>query len=399
MSVTLDDIKCVDRPRPADVARQVLPVLASHATEVDVTARFPQASLDALRTSGLLGLLVPQAYGGFGGDLSDLVEVAQILASECLSTAMIWGMHCQQVDALVRFGGPRLHEELLPRIADGHVYVASVTTELGKGGHLLSAVAPLYGEGGRLVVERDAPIVTGGAHADGFLITMRASQDAPAQKVSLVYLDRAQATLELRDGWDTLGMRGTESLGMHISGEIADYQVVGEPGKFRTVAIESLIPTGHLAWSACWLGAARAALGSVVEIIRSPNRPASLDPKSDLVAERLARVRIDLELVGAYLGRVCDEVLTHRAAQTPLSAPATQIHLNSLKVASSELTFRAVDRLIQITGLSLGYRKGSPLSLERHFRDLRSASLNYANDRLLTAIGSLLLLDRDVHLA
>jgi acyl-CoA dehydrogenase len=58
-----------------------------------------------------------------------------------------------------------------------------------------------------------------------------------------------------------------------------------------------------------------------------------------------------------------------------------------------------VDRLVQFAGLSRGYARNSPMPLERAFRDLRSASLNYSNDRLLTAIGSLQALDRPVRLA
>jgi acyl-CoA dehydrogenase len=235
-----------------------LPVLSKYAAEADLAAAFPVESVQALRDGGLLGLLVPTQYGGLGGDLGDLVDVAQVLAGGCLSTAMIWAMHCQQVDCLVRYATPRLREELLPRIARGETYLASVTTEPGKGGHLLSAVAALQDGGGDLLtVERDAPIVTGGEYAEGFLVTMRAATEASDRQVSLVYLDRSQARVESRGEWDSLGMRATRSVGMRLSGQVPPHQIVGAPGDFRTVAVESMIPAGHLAWAACWLGAAR----------------------------------------------------------------------------------------------------------------------------------------------
>jgi acyl-CoA dehydrogenase len=117
------------------------------------------------------------------------------------------------------------------------------------------------------------------------------------------------------------------------------------------------------------------------------------------VQERVAQVRIDLELVSAYLNRVVAEVSAARAEGRPVDAEGIQIHLNTLKVAAARLTFQAVDRLVQLAGLSVGYLKDSPIPLERHFRDLRSASLNNADDRLLTATGALTLLDRAAHLA
>src|SRR5437868_6506590 len=74
-----------------------------------------------------------------------------------------------------------------------------------------------------------------------------------------------------------LGMRGTRSIGLHLAGEVPAHQVVGERGRYRTVAVESMIPAAHLAWTACWLGAARAALADVVALLRSPKRPRSIN--------------------------------------------------------------------------------------------------------------------------
>ena len=337
--------------------------------------------------------------GGLGGDLADLVEISQLLAAGCLSTALIWAMHCQQVDAINRFASPGLRKELLTRISKGELYIASVTTEPGKGGHLLTSVAPLADDDGELRVAREAPVVTGGEEADGFLVTMRASESARSNEVTLVYADRAQLNLVMKQDWNTLGMRGTRSVGMHLAGAVPHDQVVGAPGDFRTVAVESMAPVGHLAWAACWLGAARGAMAALVALVRSPQRPRGLDVSSDLVAERLARVRIDLEIVSGYLHRVRDEVMSLRERGASVDTPATQIHLNTLKIVAAEHTFRAVDRLVQLAGMSLGYRRDAPLPLERVLRDLRSASLNYANDRLLTATGALAIMDRGVRLA
>jgi acyl-CoA dehydrogenase len=376
----------------------VLPLLREHAAEVDAQASFPVAALTALRANGLLGLLVPKAFGGLGGDLAALADVAQSLAAGCLSTAMIWAMHCQQVDALVRHAGPELAASVLPRIARGELYLASVTTEPGKGGHLLSASASLLGDD-FLTLERDAPVVTGGQYADAFLVTMRAAPDAADHQVSLVYADRTQLTLETRGTWNPMGMRGTDSVGLRLSGKVPSGQVIGRAGRFRDVALDSMIVAGHIGWSACWLGAARSALRDFIALARSPRRPRTVDPRNDLVSARLARIRMDLELAGAYLHRVVDEMIEARRSGQRIDTPAAQIHLNTLKVTVSELAFRSVDNLVQLAGFGIGYLATSAVPLERHFRDLRSAALNYANDRLLTATGALSLLDREIRLA
>jgi acyl-CoA dehydrogenase len=379
-------------------AEELLPLLRRNAEAIDRGAEFPVESLTAMRASGLLGALVPVEYGGAGGGLADLVKVARVLASGCLSTALIWAMHCQQVDAIVRFATPALRSEILPEIAAGEVYLASVTTESGKGGHLLTGVAALHGDGETVTFYRKAPIVTGGHYADAFLITMRDSPEAPDHRVTLVCARRAQLDIETHGEWDPLGMRGTHSVGMRLTGTVSPKDVIGPPGEFRTVAVESMIPAGHLGWAACWLGTAHGALADVLRLLRSGDRPRGFDSRSELTSERIARARIDVELVDAYLHRVLAETSAYRTAGKSLSGPDTQIHLNNLKVVASELSFRAVDQLIQIVGLSNGYFRRSAVPLERHFRDLRSASLNYSNDRLLAVTGTLSLFDQAAHM-
>lgn len=377
-----------------DAAAAALPTVRACAAETDRSAVFPIDVIRLLRENGLMGLLVPREYGGPGGDLGDLVAIAGLLASGCASTAMIWAMHSQQVDCIVRFGSSKLRDDLLPRIAAGEVYLASVTTEPGKGAHLLSGQAAITGDAESLRIERESPIITGGRHADGFLVTMRESPQAPAHRVTLCYAERDQLSIVETGSWDTLGMRGTESPGMRLSGAVPAYQVVGAPGEFKTVAVESMIPAGHLAWAGVWLGAARQALSDVLTMLRARGA----ERQSELTAERIARARIDVELVAAYLGAVRDEVLALRRGGTSLIGTATQIHLNNLKVIAAERTFSAVDRLVQIAGLFTGYKRDSAVPLERVFRDLRSASLNFSDDRLLTMNGALTLLDRDVTL-
>jgi acyl-CoA dehydrogenase len=378
----------------ADRVTAVLPVLRDEARTADEHARFPERSLRALRDSGLMGLLVPVEYGGLGGRLDDLVYVAGELAGSCLSTAMIWAMHCQQVAVLVDHADPRLRARLLPDLGAGTVYVASVTSEKGKGGHLLSAASPLRRAGGDLHIRRDAPIVTGGLYADGFLITMRDSESAPPSAVTLVYAARTDLSVQTSGDWNPLGMRGTHSVAMRLEGRVDDGHVVGVPGDFRTVAVSRFIPVGHIGWAACWLGAARSAMRAVLGMMRDPRGRGQFNVRSDLVRARLARIRLDLDTMAALLGQVVREV---DRADDPDAVPL-QLRLNGLKVLASERSFEIVDTLIQLVGLRHGYLRDAPVPLERLFRDLRSASLNYANERLLLANGALTLMDRDVTL-
>lgn len=376
----------------ADRVRAVIRVAEEHLARTEREALFPEHALAELRRTGLLGLLVPTADGGLGGTLADLVDVTLALGRTDMSLAMIFAMHCQQSEALVRYARPPLREKLMARLAAGELYLASVTTETGKGGHLFKSYAPLRESGERLEIDRTAPIVTGGTHADGFLITMRSPHATADHQVSLVYADRAQLTVTASGRWDPMGMRASQSLPMKLTGDVPGDQVIGEHGAFHRIAQSVFGPLAHLGWSAAWLGTASGAMSRVVRLLRDPAGRGRFDLGSELLLTRLSRARQRLDTVHALLRRTQDLV----ERQADLSAPSSQLLLNALKITAAEECHAAVDDLVDAVGLRHGYLKDSPTGLEKALRDLRSAALNYGNDRLHLADGQLCLLDPDV---
>ncbi len=374
---------------------EVCAVVAAHAEQTDRTAVFPAEALAAMRRTGLLGLLVPDEFGGGGGGPSDLVDVTMALGRVDLSVAMIFAMHSQQVAAIAGFGRGEFHADLLRRVARGEAYLASVTTEHGKGGHLLSSESAVRLAKGMLHVDRVAPVVTGGTVADGFLITTLAPGATSPHQVDLVYAARDQLEITVLGDWNPVGMRATESVALRLVGSVPEDQAIGVRGDFRSIVTALFVPLAHLGWSAAWLGAAAGALSRVVRHIRGADGRKQFDHTSELLLVRLAGVRARLDAVHGLLRHT----LTVVEAGGDLSAPATQLLINALKVRAADECFAAVHELVELTGMRHGYLVGSTMFLERSFRDLRSASLNYSNDRLMLVNGSLALLDSGARLA
>ncbi|MGI8664903.1 MAG: acyl-CoA dehydrogenase family protein [Jatrophihabitans sp.] len=370
-------------------------VAAEHAEHCDAEAQFPDAAVHEMRRSGLLGLMVPAGFGGGAGTLADLVEAATELGRVDLSVALIFAMHCQQVVALDRFGGEQLRAEVLPAIAAGKVYLGSVTTTAAAGGHLLSADSATRQDGANLLIDRTAPIVTGGAHADAFLVTMGTPGASSPAQVDLIYAWRDQLRLEVTGDWQPLGMRATESLPMRLHGSIPSWQVIGAAGSFRDIATSCFAPLAHVGWAASWLGTAAGAYSRVVCHLREPARRAQVDPRSELLLIRLATARQRLEVVHALL----QHTISVLGGAGEVGATPIQLLVNTVKVVAADECVRVVDELIELVGLRHGYLTGSPLGLERALRDLRSASLNYANDRLRLSNGALSLMDSAVTFA
>ena len=302
-------------------------------------------------------------------------------------------MHCQQVLVLADHG-TAAQADVLAAIARQGPLLASVTSEYGKGGDLLTAQTPLVSAGDRLRVRRSAPVVSYGAEADFFLITMRAGEERPTNDVSLVLVKPEDGRVRVAGDWNAMGMRGTRSIPMEFDVVVDRQRLIGQ--SFRRVALQSMVPAGHLGWTAAWFGGARGAFKQFVGQLRTMGAQGKGRLQSDLFISRLANLRLSLDLIEALLYRAAERFDRLRQTQAPLEQYEGITHniaLNNLKVAGSRLAFSVADGLIELSGLCSGYLKEQPLGLEQLFRDLRSASLMYNNDRLLQANGKMLLLE------
>lgn len=363
------------------------------AAEVDRAGRFPRESMDALRDLGMLGWFVPRSLGGLDGGLVDFCRACAIVGEGCTSTALIWAMHCQQAAVLGRHAA-ETHGAYLRQIGQGAL-VASVTTEAGKGGDLFSAVAPLVQSEQGLLLDRSAPVVSYGEAADAFLITMRRNEQAPPSDVALVLLEKSQGAAQVRGTWEAMGMRGTRSVPMHFSARLPATTIVA--GDFRAIALETMVPVGHLGWASAWYGAARGALQRLVDSARRPRSRLRAGLSSERFISRLAEQRMRLDLLEALITSTAQQVADlwqGRGAVGTYEVPAFNIRVNNVKLAAAKMAFAVVNDLVELAGLADGYLANEETGLERVFRDLRSASLMFHDDRLLAANGRLALLDR-----
>ncbi|MEU8658891.1 acyl-CoA dehydrogenase family protein [Actinoplanes philippinensis] len=338
-------------------------------------ARFAVEALQILKSDGALGLGIPEEYGGRGETVRAQLGAIFDAGRSSASVGTILSMHLQQVHALVRYGSPQLKETVLPEIATGRVYLGSVTTEKASGGDLRASSSPLARRGDEVHVVREAPIVTGAEEADAFLIKMADGEQGAS---SLVYVPRSSATVTMRPNtWDPLGMRESGSAGIHIEATVPSTHVIGAPCGFETIVKEVFGPFAHLGWAASWLGSAAEAGDRLVDAMRHDNGLRRKVMDSDLSLSRLARARECLDTVHALLELACQDFESDRSVGF---VPA--LRNNGLKTAASRHCFEAADLMVELGGLAHGYMRSSPTGIEKAFRDLRSASLNYSNDRL-----------------
>ncbi len=361
---------------------------------VDESGEFPIQSFNALRRGGLMGILIPKKYGGGGASLSLFSKICQIVGGACLSSGMLWAMHAQQTAILRDFANEALKKRILPRIASGEIYVVSVTSSKNNNQGVFTAESTITKEEGNISFERHAPTVSGAAHGDAFLITIRESADKP--NLTFVYAEKDQVQIQVNPTWNSMGMRGTQSCEMSLKGSIPFDQLISPDGGFDRINQISMVPIGHVAWASTWLGAVKSSFIKSKKIIRSSSSKSRLNHNSDLFLEKVARIRMKLGIVDNYISEYIKKhliMISSTDERGKVQDIGLTIEANNLKILSSELLCECVDELVQLMGVRDGYLKNSEIPLERLYRDIRSARLMINNFDLLTINGKLSLVE------
>lgn len=380
----------------AEAAAGAAAIAGRHADSVDREARFPAEAFAALKEARLLGLMVPRDFGGGGGGLADAAAVSHALARQCPSTGLIHAMHQIQVACLVRHGQDSdWHRAFLGRLAEEQLLLASATTEAGIGGDVRSSACAVTNAvedetGGRFRLEKQATVISYGKEADAILVTARRGADSPPSDQVIVPVLRGQTQLEEIGGWDTLGMRGTRSVGYRLVAEAGRAQILPLP--YADISARTMLPVTHILWSSVWLGIATDAVARAGAFIRAEarKRPGAPPPGARRLAEATAGLQAMRGMVRDALARF------EAAADSPdrLTALGFAVAMNTLKTGAADAVVRIVEQAMLAAGLA-AYRNDSPYSLCRHLRDAHSAPLMINNDRILGNTANLLLAHKD----
>ncbi len=361
-------------------------VSALHADNVDQQARFPSESVAALRDSGLLGALVPIELGGMGASVSEVTAACTELAQHCASTAMIFAMHHIQVACLVRHSNNNEYfNQLLSRIAQEGRLVASATSEAGTGGDIGQSICAVHRDGQRFTLSKEASVISYGSESDDILLTARRHPDSPPTDQVLVHVPTDSANLVETGQWDTLGMRGTRSLGFLLDTEGDVSQIMEATGS--EVLAHTMVPVTHLTWAGVWLGIAENATTKARSYVRAQARK---DPEvTPPSATELAQLYMQLETCRAAVDSASERFAQHEADGAGATDALQTVQMNNLKLMLSTHVVSIVQSALAVCGIS-GYRNDSPYSLGRQIRDSLSAPIMIHNDRIVAHNASLL---------
>ncbi len=345
--------------------------IRAHAAEVDREARFPDEAIAALRGSNLLGLGIPEAYGGPGGSATEIVSAVEQVAAGCASTGMVYTMHLVAAKTLLAgSAGPDdgIKASTIRAIGAGEHLSTLAYSERGSRSHFWALVSRAVADGPAGVrIDADKSWVTSAGHADSYVTATGALGMTGPLETELYLVDARTDGLEVLGRFDGLGMRGNASSPVAYRGVRVDAdRRLGDRGSGFGLMLSATLPWFVLCGAATSLGIAAAAIATGTEHIAGARFEHLGSSLADIpgVRARLAEAKIRYLQARALLYEVADQVET--------GAPEAQLGVLALKAAAGEMAIDVTDEIMRACG---GAAFSKHLGIERNFRDARASSV------------------------
>ena len=365
----------LDQRRPAEAARVRTLVAALNemvATGLIDSAKFdadetiPDSVISALGECGLLGMAIPEKFGGLGFSTSAYARVFGAVASIDPSLGVFIGVHCGLCSkAIVLFGNQQQNERYLPLLANGAQLGAYALTEPETGSdaqHIVSRAERSPDGTGWILNGRKHWI--GNGQRAGVIVTF--AQTPIERDGEIIHRPTAFIIRPDMSGFRVvrtihkMGIRGSTQAELAYENMfVPDDHVLGEVGKGFRVAVNAL-NGGRLSLAAGCVSATKKLVGEMTRYAEARVQFGAPLASFEITGRKLATIASEAYAADAMVGSLA-AALENENVDASLEAAC-------VKVFASEMVWRAADEMVQVAG---GRGFVQPWPYERYLRDAR----------------------------
>jgi hypothetical protein len=372
-----------------DTARRIARErIAPRAAEIDEKEEYPHDIFQVFREAGLLGLSIPEEYGGGGAGILALCLAVEEAAKYCCSSGLMLLLSGLATQPILIGGTEEQKREFPRRIASGEYKGAFCLTEPNAGSDAANIQSRARRDGDDYVINGEKCFISGGSVADFVIMFAKTDPEAGTRGVSgfIVPTDSPGFSVIRTD--QKMGVRGVPTASLAFDDcRVPARNLLGgkDGGMFRTVMM--CLNTIRPVVGARGVGLAEGALTYALEFAR--HREAFGGPIADLQAIQFMFADMAIEIEAARLlvyqaGWLVDQGRYDRQDAHFLSVA---------KVFATEMAVRASSEALQILGAQ-GYMRDHPL--ERHYRDARQLMIVEGTSQIQRLVIARALLQRDL---
>jgi acyl-CoA dehydrogenase/citronellyl-CoA dehydrogenase len=349
------------------VDRQVRPVVE----EAEEKGRPPAALLKEMGSAGLLGLAVPEEYGGGGGDSLAIVVLSEELARASggiAVTALVTGY--MSTPHIAKFGTDAQRAQYLPALVAGEKIASIAVTEPGTGSNVGGITSRATPADGGFRLNGTKMFITNAGIADVLVVAARTSPDGH-RGVTTFIVDADNPGLSVGQPLRKMGWHGSDTREVVLSDCFVPADaVLGEQGRgFHQIM--SAFQLERLTLAGMGIGHAAECLAAATAYARDRDVFGVPLISKQAIRHRLAAMSIELEAA---------QLLTYRAA-TRLDAghPGAADSVARAKYHAAIAACHIVDECVQLFGGS-GFLEETPVA--RHYRDVRVLRIGGGTDEI-----------------
>jgi alkylation response protein AidB-like acyl-CoA dehydrogenase len=345
------------------------------AAEIDRTGEFPWDNHKVLTEAGLVGLNVPEAYGGGGADSVTHCILVEEVARVCASTSLIPAVNKLATLPILFAGSEEQKRRFLPPIADGSALASYCLTEPGSGSDAAAMRSRAVRDGDDYVLNGTKRFITGGGVSKLYVYYAVTDPGAGSKGISAFVLEDSMPGFEIGKHEDKLGIRGSPTTEVICTDvRVPADNRVGEEGEGFPLALRAL-DHSRIGIGAQAVGIAQGALDYALGYTRERRQFDQAIADFQGVQFMLADMAMQTEAARTLVYQAAakadrgDEDLTFFGAAS--------------KCFASDVAMKVTTDAVQLLG-GYGYIKEFPL--ERMLRDAKITQIYEGTNQILRVV-------------
>jgi butyryl-CoA dehydrogenase len=342
------------------VEKEVKPV----APGMDRAGSYPSQLVKRLSEMGLMGILVPQEFGGSGMDLLSCVVAMEEISKAWASLGVAMSVQNSLVCApILRFGSAAQKKKYLPSLASGKQLGCYALTEPGAGSDAGSIQTSAKKVADGFVLNGNKIFTTNGNRADLAIVYAVTDPARGKQGISAFIVETKSPGFVVGKLEDKLGLRSSDTASLLFEDcRVPGENLLGTEGEGFAIALATL-DGGRIGIAAQALGIAQGCLEESVAYARQRRQFGRAIAEFEAIQWMLADMATEIDAA---------RLLTYRAAWQAEQGRRFSKEAAMAKLFASEAANRAAYKAIQIFG---GYGYTKEFAVERFFRDARITTL------------------------